>query len=190
MTENFIRAYHKQIPDALCDKTIENFNKMDALGITRSRKQHPGVPKTQQDDTSYSTTEVFNANIHMPEFLTMTNLLWDAHSSYANEFDILNTGSGPYGVFNYKVQKTAIGQGYHEWHYEASRKESSQRLLFFIAYLNNVEHGGETEFLYYPKRVPATKGTVLISPCAFTHAHRGNPPLTGDKYVVTGWFEF
>ena len=24
----------------------------------------------------------------------------------------------------------------------------------------------------------------------FTHTHRGNPPLTADKYIITTWVEF
>ena len=23
-----------------------------------------------------------------------------------------------------------------------------------------------------------------------THVHRGNPPLSGSKYIITGWLEF
>ena len=30
-------------------------------------------------------------------------------------------------------------------------------------------------------------GDLLIFPAAFTHTHRGNPPLGGVKYIATTW---
>jgi len=29
-----------------------------------------------------------------------------------------------------------------------------------------------------------------LNGAAFTHTHRGNPPLSNAKYIVTGWTEF
>ena len=52
------------------------------------------------------------------------------------------------------------------------------------------DEGGETEFLYQSMRVKPKQGTLLIWPAAFTHTHRGNPPLSNEKYIVTGWTEF
>jgi len=57
-------------------------------------------------------------------------------------------------------------------------------------YLNDVEEGGETEFLYVKRRVSAKKGRFVLWPAGFTHTHRGNPPLSGEKYIMTGWVEF
>jgi len=31
---------------------------------------------------------------------------------------------------------------------------------------------------------------LILSPAAYTHMHRGNPPLSGPKYVLTSWLEF
>lgn len=53
-----------------------------------------------------------------------------------------------------------------------------------------INYIGETEFLYYPRRIKPKQGTLIVFPGAFTHAHRGNPPLSGDKYIITGWIEF
>lgn len=88
------------------------------------------------------------------------------------------------------VQKTKAGEGYHIWHPESDGGSSStKRVLVSMIYLNDVEEGGETEFLYQHKRFKPKKGTVLIWPAYFTHTHRGNPPLSGDKYIVTSWIE-
>jgi hypothetical protein len=59
-----------------------------------------------------------------------------------------------------------------------------------MIYLNDVEEGGETEFLYQKRRVQAKQGRLVMWPAAYTHTHRGNPPLSGDKYALTGWLEF
>ena len=57
-----------------------------------------------------------------------------------------------------------------------------------MMYLNDVEEGGETEFIFQKKRYPAVPGRLLIWPSQFTHRHRGNLVLRGTKYYCTGWF--
>ena len=37
------------------------------------------------------------------------------------------------------------------------------------------------------KRVKAEAGRVIVFPTAFTHTHRGNPPIGQDKYIATSW---
>jgi hypothetical protein len=76
------------------------------------------------------------------------------------------------------------------WHYESDNRETCHRLLAWMVYLNDVEEGGETEFLYQHKRIKPKQGTLVIWPASFTHTHRGNSPLSNVKYVVTGWTEF
>jgi len=58
-----------------------------------------------------------------------------------------------------------------------------------MLYLNTVSEGGETEFLYLHRRIKPLQGRLLIFPASFTHTHRGNPPLSGDKYILTSWLE-
>ncbi|MDB4343231.1 2OG-Fe(II) oxygenase [bacterium] len=59
----------------------------------------------------------------------------------------------------------------------------------FILYLNSVNQGGETEFLYQSKRIKPKQGRILLFPTSYTHVHRGNPPLKGNKFILTGWVE-
>jgi hypothetical protein len=59
-----------------------------------------------------------------------------------------------------------------------------------MLYLNTVDDGGETEFRYLGHTEKAEKGKLVIWPPDFTHAHRGIPSLTQEKYIFTGWYEF
>ena len=56
-----------------------------------------------------------------------------------------------------------------------------------MIYLNDIEEGGETEFLYQQKKIKPRRGMGAIWPGSFTHLHRGNPPMS-TKYTLTGWF--
>ena len=90
-----------------------------------------------------------------------------------------------------KIQKTCPTQGYHVWHCEHDAlSDGRDRILAWTLYLNDVEEGGETEFLYQSLRFKPKTGTFILFPAHFTHTHRGNPPLSGVKYIATGWIEF
>jgi hypothetical protein len=93
-------------------------------------------------------------------------------------------------ISSIKIQKTLPGEGYHVWHCESATKNLSDRFIAFGLYLNTVEEGGETEFLHQHKRFAPIRNRLLIWPAQFTHTHRGNPPLKGEKYLLTGWVGF
>ena len=88
-----------------------------------------------------------------------------------------------------KFQRTKPGGGYHIWHHENGSYFFHQREIVWMIYLNDIEEGGETEFLYQKRRIKPTQGTVVIWPANFTHTHRGGL-LCGDKdkYILTGWY--
>ena len=58
-----------------------------------------------------------------------------------------------------------------------------------MIYLNDIDDGGETEFLYQKRRIKPQKGTVVIFPAGMTHVHKGNLVMGEQtKYIVTGWY--
>ena len=87
-----------------------------------------------------------------------------------------------------KIQKTLPKQGYHIWHVEhGPTYDNMKRVLAFTIYLNDIEEGGETEFLNQSIRVKPKTGRIVIWPAGFPYVHRGNPPLEGEKYILTSW---
>ncbi|TMP71044.1 proline hydroxylase, partial [Pseudoalteromonas ruthenica] len=94
-----------------------------------------------------------------------------------------------------QAQKYEVNKGgYPYWHSEVypqlGHNEALHRVLLFMFYLNDVQDGGETEFVYQNKRIAPKKGTMVIAPGYFTHTHRGNKPVSNDKYILTSWVLF
>jgi hypothetical protein len=89
---------------------------------------------------------------------------------------------------------TADHGGYPYWHCELYPKDAScetlHRTLLWTIYLNDAFSAGETEFLYQQRKIAPRTGSLLIAPSAFTHTHRGNTPVGGDKYIATSWLLF
>ncbi|WP_419147301.1 2OG-Fe(II) oxygenase [Pseudoalteromonas 'SMAR'] len=84
--------------------------------------------------------------------------------------------------------------GYPYWHSEVypqhDHNEALHRVLLFMFYLNDVEEGGETEFYYQNRKIAPKRGSMVIAPGYFTHTHRGNMPISNDKYILTSWVLF
>ena len=87
-----------------------------------------------------------------------------------------------------KIQNTQPSEGYHVWHSEWNY-EVPRRQLAYALFLNDVDEGGELEFLHQSIRIKPRKGDMVVWPAFWSHLHRGNPPLSGEKWIVTGWFE-
>ena len=177
-----IGVYENAFSDEWCNKIIDYFNVNYSESFLRSSDDGA------QLGTRDRTVEINNQSLQ-EEFCTVfENTIYPLYQH--------NYFFGPPKTFNYtgfKIQKTFPTEGYHVWHAElpstnhVEEKELMTRFGVYTLYLNDVEEGGETEFLYQSLRIPPKKGTLCIFPSYFTHIHRGNPPLSGEKYILTGW---
>ena len=187
-TDNSIFVSEVMFPNDLCDELINVFkDKSNKFGNTHFIKNNEGINRTDVacfvDDFEIDmVTDIGNTKI----IQEINSFLMDAVSEYCKTYTYLK--NMPIRSTRQKLQKTQKGGGYHVWHAEQSDIDSSQRVLVWSIYLNDVKEGGETEFLHQSKRIKAEKGKILLFPASFTHLHRGNPPLSGDKYIITGWF--
>jgi len=194
MSKNFIGIYENAFDKEYCENVVKYFDAMQEQGFTKNRQIcEKNISKTQKnDDACFGHSPEIVLNFSQAGVLhnQFNEKFWKIYEeSYLSDFSVLKE-SGAHSNYSFKVQKTEVGQGYHVWHFEAANRNVCQRLLTWALYLNDVEEGGETEFLYQSMRVKAKQGTLVIWPAAFTHTHRGNPPLSNAKYIVTGWTEF
>jgi hypothetical protein len=190
--ENFIGIYENAFSHEYCNKVIKYFEDMRQAGLGCTRLQSENVQNIVKDDVTVFPhfEETINIGVTKEFFKEFNEIFWgQCHKQYASQFSVLQNFD-QYNFFAARIQKTAVGGGYHIWHCESMKRTLSNRILAWTLYLNDVEEGGETEFLYFPKRIKPKTGTLILWPAGFTHTHRGNPPLSNEKYIVTGWIEF
>jgi len=117
-------------------------------------------------------------------------IIWKCYDEYVKKYGIMTALNSHKVSPTVRLQKYKPSQGYHVWHCDADNNIRSRRIIVITLYLNTVEDGGETEFLYQNVRVSPVTGTLVLFPGGWTHTHRGNPPLKGVKYILTTWLEY
>ena len=184
---NFIGVYDGYITEQECNKAIQLFEKQNKQNKTFTRLADNQAPITEKQDTQLFVNRE-NVDIWCDELKTLIINLDLCWRHYTRETGADEAYKCPFHYTNLKIQKTLPTQGYHVWHVEYNKGYHNEaRAFVFSIYLNDVEEGGETEFLHFSKRVKPKKGRIVIWPAAFPYLHRGNPPLSGEKYILTSW---
>lgn len=187
--ENFIGVYDGWLPDEVCVKGIDLFKNLDF-----AKKSYTRLDQSKQftsDDKKDTAVDLeFKEIKTWPSLIpSLIPNLMNAVNDYLANVPLKKYESYQDLIFNtIKIQRTLPTEGFHSWHIETSGTLMNKtRIVAYTIYLNDVKDGGETEFLYQSKRVQAKKGRIVIWPAGFPFAHRGNSPLSGEKYIMTSW---
>jgi hypothetical protein len=216
----FIYTAERALPEALCDELIARFEAHPGRGagttgggVDATRKSstdltleaHPDLADIRQKLLGHVIEHLTDYFLRFPFLGCVTPTLTSPVTGLSTELTMDNREALTRetqtmliakmfrcGVIN--IQKYAAGRdGYPHWHAETYADESFEglhRIVLWMYYLNDVEVGGETEFYFQKVKLRPRKGTVVIAPAYFTHTHRGNTPVSGDKYIATSWLLF
>jgi len=189
--ENFIKTYQLKRKH-VCRNVINWFERNEDKLAKPGKIRNGGglstvAPKIKNSsDISISLNEAYKHE----ELAEALDELPRAIEQYLDSFPILK-GSSFCIKEDINIQKyTPPDGGFHAEHTERQSLKASSRMLVWMIYLNTVEDGGGTEFIYYNKIEKAEEGKILIWPTDFTHTHRGIKSPTEPKYIMTGWYNF
>ena len=162
-----------------CQKAIDQIENLIAHGFyhespTDIDRRDECIYMSCVDASSFDYTSAISKRIMGAPF-----------EEYVKRFPLLDFRT--LAITDMKGQKTPAGGGFHNWHCENWNANSAHRYLTYTIYLNDDFDGGETEFLHQNMRVVPKAGMLSLFPCTFLHTHRGNPPIGGTKYILTGW---
>ena len=184
---NFIGVYDNYITKEECNKAINLYEDQNKFNNTINRIGFEKASILQKQDQQYFAAPN-NIDVWWESLKPMMvnfDLAWNHYVQHTGASDAYGV---PFHFTDLKIQKTLPTEGYHVWHIEHGKGFSNEaRAFVFSIYLNDVEEGGETEFLHFSKRVKPKTGRIVIWPAGFPYVHRGNPPLSGEKYILTSW---
>ena len=190
--KEFVGIYDESVPVELCNEFVDNFE--------QAKKNETFIDTSKENDTGYIEPSVsifkkdnvaivaplISSVYPIPPVQTYFKFLTECFKCYIKRYSIEFRGAVYNDVF--KIHKVKQSEGYHEWHYEKSHPANMNRIMVYMTYLEVPKEGGETEFLHQSLRIKPIVGRTLLWPAGFTHMHRGNPPLDGEKMYITGWF--
>ena len=190
--KEFIGIYDESVPVNLCNDFVNNYEEAtkNQTVIDLTKENESGVLDTgsstlQRKDESVFITPTFSTIYPKPPVDAYFKFLSECFKCYVKRYNIAFNGALYNDIF--KIHKVRKSEGYHIWHYERDSPEFSARLMAYMTYLEVPKKGGETEFLHQSLRIDPIVGRTLIWPVSYTHMHRGNPPLEGEKMYITGW---
>ena len=205
--EDFMGIFPNAASKEYCDKVIARFDYIQETqstgrGKTWTRQESENVSTVEKendtyflggsagDDLSLEEEDMILMERDMALLQEFNKIIWTCYDKYSKKYGILEKLVLHKVSPVVRIQKYKPAQGYHMWHCDSGEELTSRRMVVVAMYLNTVEEGGETEFLYQSMRVPPVQGTLTLFPAAWTHTHRGNPPLKGNKYIITTWLEY
>ena len=183
--EDFIGIWDNNVDENICKELVKYYD----WTIKNSYNTSSDVGDSYDKELDREDAAIFIGSASMQYPSSLCAQYWkcldQCIEEYMTNYSIEIVGSLHSWIF--KVHKVKEKQGYHQWHYENGAYDARDRFLTFMTYLQAPSEGGETEFLFQSKRIDPVVGRTLLWPPGFTHKHRGNPPLKGEKMYITGW---
>jgi|APGre2960657373_1045057.scaffolds.fasta_scaffold00356_23 hypothetical protein len=186
--------YHQEnaFSDEFCDRLINLFDEKEKEDEVSVGSMAGGLDLTIKNTTEINLYD-FPELVNHENFFSVINKHLSDH--FLNNLPFRYYFDGNQKIFpgnttyeTCQIQKYKKGEGhYGSWHIEIENLKSASRIFSMIVYLNDVEEGGETGFLYPEMKVKPTKGGLVIFPSAYPFVHCGFKPISNDKYIVATW---
>jgi hypothetical protein len=180
----FVKTYKNAIPDALCDKLIALFDN-NANCIDRHDANW-----RRCDMMKFPHPNIQESNALYDEVALLIR-------SYFNKYKQDITHDGGAGTlffcnlleFQHMIKYTPNNEKPEHFnvHSDNWSQDSSSRQVSVIIYLNSVIEGGGTTFPYYKETIQPEKGSMLLFPSFFNYMHKGDAPISNEKYIIVSW---
>ena len=184
LSPNFIGTWI--IDTSLCDELIVHFE-------SNQRKLHQGVVGNKAsidlDQKNRTDLRISPKDLNLPmnkKLKIYFNNLFKCYKDYSDQWPHLKKIARHLDIPPCNIGRYEPGQHFQVIHCERAGLGILHRLFAFMTYLNDVEEGGTTYFDNYNLEIQPKKGLTLIWPAEWTHTHRGNKVIKGNKYMITG----
>ena len=190
---NLIYTINNSLDISFCNTLISIYNQKELENKIHFSKIGSDKIKLKIRNSSY-----INVNYDLPKiyYNILNQKLKEAFKQYLLHIKNYNITLESFNNKHLKIMESHIyftkynkNVGFYTFHNDFNIDvQNGYRFLTFIWYINDVPIGGETEFINGTKILPK-QGKLLLFPSTWTYVHRGNIPISSDKYIIVGWLE-
>ena len=189
--DNLIRVYDDVVDEESCERMIKMFEDSKDTELV----------KLEDGDNSISFTQLTMSE-HQ-EWASVQAGMLEMFQEYIGRYNIdvsLKPKQWP-PTYGYEAirMKRYFNNDYDRFdpHVDVLNHETARRFLAFFIYMNDVEEGGETEFVnlykpgtYVPFKVEAKRGRLLMFPPLWPWYHAGRKPISNNKYIIHSYCHY
>lgn len=186
-----IKVFDNVLDNSMCNHIItlfNNNNNNNCIGMT-SGGYAPKLKLTTDFDISRCDSNDWKDIDKIIDSIIKQNLHKYTEYIYSlnNYYSLPNKELQDNGFLMQKYEKN---KGFFNYHQDFSsiyeNKSIYYRVLVYILYLNDIDEGGET-IIWDDYKIKPKAGSLLFFPSTWTYPHKGNMPISHDKYIITGW---
>jgi hypothetical protein len=190
--DKFIKVYDDVIDEVSCTAIIEKFE---------DSHEHFQTVHFEESNNRISFEQI--TFVDHEEWEPVQNGLLELFQDYILHYRVdcdVSTKMWP-ETYGYEAirMKRYLNNDYDRFdpHVDVMNYETAKRFLSFFIYLNDVEEGGETEFLnikkpgtFIPFQVKPKRGRLLMFPPTWQFFHAGLKPISGKKYLIHSYCHY
>jgi len=179
---DLIHVYENALEPNICDFLISLFEQVSDKHERYDNEGKPNFIQFNLTENRELTSEVNQVHNHI------IKKIFEYRDKY---YEFIDDRVFPkeHAFEQFRIKKyNPGGEDRFDTHVDVVDHESARRFLSFMWYLNDVETGGNTIFkdlIISPK-----KGTLIMFPPLWMYPHRGEPPLSGPKYIMSAYLHY
>jgi hypothetical protein len=180
--QDFIHIYENSLEPDICNFLISLF---DQIPDKHERHDNNGKPNF----TQFNLTE--NREL-TPEVNQVHNRIIRKIFEYRDKYyEFVDKRVFPeeHALEQFRIKKyEPNGVDQFDTHVDVVDYGSSRRFLSFMWYLNDVESGGQT--IFKDVQIQPKQGTLIMFPPLWMFPHKGEPPISGPKYIMSAYLHY
>jgi hypothetical protein len=179
---DFIRVYDNALEPSVCDFIIDFFEKNTDKHERVENNKKPNFTQLNLTDNSKVTEKINNIHNYL------ISKVYEYKKQYYNLFnDVCFPQEHNFEQFRIK-KYFPEKEDQFDTHVDVLDHSSSRRFLSFLWYLNDVNVGGETVF--ENMSIKPKRGSMIIFPPVWLFVHKGNPPVSNIKYIMSTYLHY
>ena len=179
---DFIHIYENALEVDVCDFLVSLFDQTEDKHEHYNNEGKPNFTQFNLTQHRELTPEVNQVHSHI------IRKIFQYRDMYY-EFTDDRIFPKEHALEQFRIKKYNPGrEDRFDTHVDVTNYETSRRFLSFLWYLNDVEIGGNTVFK--DLNISPKRGTLIMFPPLWMYPHKGEPPISGPKYIMSAYLHY